>query len=83
VFRRSPKAGNVLSTIGSQGFRKAEGFGPESTETSVTGGRRKKANGSPRILPGDWGKAGTGWLARPLWKWFARAMDGGKIHQFL
>jgi hypothetical protein len=35
VFRRSPKAGNVLSTIGSQGFRKAEGFGPESTETSA------------------------------------------------
>jgi hypothetical protein len=52
-------------------------------EFMVTGGRRKKANGSPRILPGDWGKAGTGWLARPLWKWFARAMDGGKIHQFL
>jgi hypothetical protein len=35
VFRRTPKAGNVHSTIGSHGFRKAEGFGTESTETSA------------------------------------------------
>jgi len=34
-----------------------------------------------RIIPGDWGKAGSGWLARPLLKCIARC--GGRIHQFL
>jgi hypothetical protein len=44
---------------------------------------RKEARGSLRILPGDWGKSGSGWLARSLRKRFARAVDGGKIHQSL
>jgi hypothetical protein len=36
-----------------------------------------------RIIPGDWGKVESGWLARPLGKRFARAVDGGRIHQSL
>jgi len=35
VFSRSQKAGNVLSTTESQGFRETKGFGPESTETGA------------------------------------------------
>jgi len=30
------------------------------------GDGRKKVAGVPRIIPGDWGKAGPGWLAQPL-----------------
>ena len=29
MFSKSTKTGNVLSEIGSQGFRKQKGFGPE------------------------------------------------------
>jgi hypothetical protein len=36
-----------------------------------------------RIIPGDWGKAGSGWLARPLSSRIARFGSGGRIHQFL
>jgi hypothetical protein len=36
-----------------------------------------------QIIPGDWGKAGSGWLARLLLKRIARSGSGGKIHQFL
>ena len=36
-----------------------------------------------RIIPGDWGKVGSGWLARPLSSWTARFGGGGRIHQFL
>jgi hypothetical protein len=39
--------------------------------------------GVSRIIPGDWGKDGPGWLARPLWKGAARRAEGGRIHQFL
>jgi hypothetical protein len=35
MFRRSTKTGNVLSTTESQGLRKTEGFGPESSETDA------------------------------------------------
>jgi hypothetical protein len=43
---------------------------------------RKLLNVS-RIIPGDWGKAGPGWLARPLSSRIARFGSGGRIHQFL
>jgi len=43
---------------------------------------RKMSNGS-RIIPGDWGKAGPGWLARPLCSRSASSGRGGRIHQFL
>ena len=36
-----------------------------------------------RIIPGDWGKAESGWLARPLLSRLARFGSGGRIHQFL
>jgi len=36
-----------------------------------------------RIIPGDWGKAGLGWLAKPLLKRIERFGSGGRIHQFL
>jgi hypothetical protein len=36
-----------------------------------------------RIIRGDSGKAGTGWLARPLLSRIARFGGGGRIHQFL
>ena len=35
-----------------------------------------------RMIPGDRGKAGSGWLTRPLLKRIAR-FAGGRIHQFL
>ena len=35
------------------------------------------------IIPGDWGKVGSGWLARPLCSRSARFGGGGRIHQFL
>jgi hypothetical protein len=37
----------------------------------------------PRIIPGNWGKAGSGWLAQPLGGRIARFGRGGRIHQFL
>ena len=43
---------------------------------------RKLLNVS-RIIPGDWGKAESGWLAWPLSSWIARSGSGGRIHQFL
>ena len=36
-----------------------------------------------RIIPGDWGKAGSGWLAQPLLSRIARFGSGGRIHQSL
>jgi hypothetical protein len=36
-----------------------------------------------RIIPGDWGKVGPGWLARLLLSRIARFGGGGRIHQFL
>ena len=36
-----------------------------------------------RIIPGDWGKAESGWLAQPLLSCAARRGSGGRIHQFL
>jgi len=36
-----------------------------------------------RIIPGDWGKIETGWLARSLRKQAARFVGRGRIHQFL
>ena len=36
-----------------------------------------------RIIPGDWGKAGSGWLTRPLLDRAERHGGGGEIHQFL
>ena len=43
---------------------------------------RKLLNVS-RIIPGDWGKAESGWLAWPLSNRIARFGSGGRIHQFL
>jgi hypothetical protein len=43
---------------------------------------RKLSSGS-RIIPGDWGKVGPGWLARPLSSRSASCGGGGRIHQFL
>ena len=36
-----------------------------------------------RIIPGNWGKAESGWLARPLLRRIARFESGGRIHRFL
>ena len=36
-----------------------------------------------RIIPGDWGKVESGWLAQPLLSRAARFGGGGRIHQFL
>jgi hypothetical protein len=36
-----------------------------------------------KIIPGDWEKAESGWLARPLLSRIARFGSGGRIHQFL
>jgi hypothetical protein len=36
-----------------------------------------------RIIPGDWGKAGPGWLALPLLSAERKFGAGGRIHQFL
>ena len=36
-----------------------------------------------RIIPGDWGKVESGWLAWPLSSRVARCGSGGRIHQFL
>jgi len=49
--------------------------------TKARGGGRKKAAEALRIIPGDWGKAEPGWLARPLQERIARFGGGGKIHQ--
>jgi hypothetical protein len=35
------------------------------------------------IIPGDWGKAGSGWLIGLLLRQAARLGGGGRIHQFL
>jgi hypothetical protein len=36
-----------------------------------------------RIIPGNWGKVGSGWLARPLQSRVGRREGGGRIHRFL
>jgi len=36
-----------------------------------------------RIIPGDWGKVGSGWLARLLRERIERFEGRGRIHQFL
>jgi hypothetical protein len=36
-----------------------------------------------KIIPGDWGKVGPGWLARLLQDRIERLGGGGRIHQFL
>ena len=36
-----------------------------------------------RIIPGDWGKDESGWLAHPLINRTSRSGGGGRIHQFL
>ena len=36
-----------------------------------------------RIIPGDWGKVESGWLAQLLLSRAARFGSGGRIHQFL
>jgi hypothetical protein len=38
---------------------------------------------SPGILPGDWGKAESGWLTPLLWMFGEGRANGGRIHQFL
>ena len=43
---------------------------------------RKLLNVS-RIIPGDWGKVESGWLAQPLVNPTARSDHKGRIHQFL
>ena len=44
---------------------------------------KSKINGvGSRIIPGDWGKAGSGWLTGLLLNRAAR-FGGGRIHQFL
>jgi hypothetical protein len=35
------------------------------------------------IIPGDWGKVGSGWLTRSLLSWNESFEGGGRIHQFL
>ena len=39
--------------------------------------------GGSRIIPGDWGKARSGWLAWPFGSRAERLGGGGIIHQFL
>jgi len=41
-----------------------EGIG--TLTTCAVGGGRKKDAGIPRIIPGDWAMAESGWLAQPL-----------------
>ena len=36
-----------------------------------------------RIIPGDWGKAESGWLTWPLLRRIEWSGSGGRIHQFL
>jgi hypothetical protein len=45
-------------------------------------GSKLKLNIS-RIIPGDWGKVGSGWLAQPLLSQIVRSGSGGRIHQSL
>jgi hypothetical protein len=49
----------------------------------VTVNDRKEIEDHQWIIPGDWGKAESGWLARPLMTRFARAVERGRIHQSL
>jgi hypothetical protein len=35
-----------------------------------------------KIIPGNWGKAGAGWLLPPLRERVARREGRGKIHRF-
>ena len=43
----------------------------------------RKSQNDAVIIPGDWGKVVSGWLARPLSERVARFASGGRIHQFL
>jgi hypothetical protein len=56
----------------SYGKKALTGFEPLVTcvqfieRTGLNGGGRKKAVVQREIIPGDWGKVGSGWLVRPL-----------------
>ena len=52
-------------------------------EPGWTAENRQMTATSPRIIPGDWGKAESSWLAQPLLSRTARFGGGGRIHQFL
>ena len=52
----------------------------ESTEMDAVVERLRKVGS--RIIPGDWGKAESGWLAWPLLGRAARRGGGGRIHRF-
>ena len=43
----------------------------------------RKSQVVSKMIPGNWGKVESGWLARPLQKRIARFGGGGRIHQFL
>jgi hypothetical protein len=43
----------------------------------------RKSQVVSKMIPGNWGKVESGWLARPLLERIARFGGGGRIHQFL
>jgi len=52
--------------------------------TGMVGGINSMTLDVSGIIPGDWGKAESGWLAWPLWKSNRKSRcPGGRIHQFL
>ena len=43
----------------------------------------RKSQFVSKIIPGNWGKVESGWLARPLLDRIEKFGGGGRIHQFL
>jgi hypothetical protein len=51
--------------------------------TEMGGGSQQIDVELSRIIPGDWGKVESGWLAQLLLERIERFAGGGRIHQFL
>jgi hypothetical protein len=55
---------------------------PESLHAAAAAMETKVESVRHKIIPGDRGKIGPGWLARSLWKHNRKIGFGGRIHRF-
>ena len=83
AHRRAAPVNKVFTRIRSQIRKPRYDVRSSLKELRRTAADERMKSEVSRIIPGDWGKAGPGWLAGPLSSRIARSGSGGRIHQFL